>query len=178
MMCVRSQGDNPCPGPGGSPSLAGGGGYSMGYPPGQDRMGYPLASTGWGTPWPGQDGVPLASTGSDTPLARSGWGTLWPGLDGVPLPRPGQDGVPPGQDWMGYPLGQVRMGYPLQPGLDGVSPPSPRTGRGTPPGQDWGTHSWEWGTPGSEQQSEYLLHGGRYASCDHARGLSCIILVS
>ena len=26
----------------------------------------------------------------------------------------------------------------------------------------------------TEKQSEYLLHGGRYASCVHAGGLSCL----
>ena len=37
---------------------------------------------------------------------------------------------------------------------------------GYPPSQNWGT------PPRTEQQSEYLLRSGRYASCVHA-GLSC-----
>ena len=28
----------------------------------------------------------------------------------------------------------------------------------------------------TEQHSEYLLHGGQYASCVHAGGLSCVYL--
>ena len=56
-------------------------------------------------------------------------------------------GTPPG----GYP-GQVRGGYPGQ-----VPPPR---GGGTRVGQ----------------QKEYSLHGGRYASCVHAGGLSCIAM--
>ena len=36
-----------------------------------------------------------------------------------------------------------------------------------------------WGisaSPGTEQQSEHLIRGGRYASCVHAGGLSCTIM--
>ena len=55
----------------------------------------------------------------------------------------------------GYPISgflQTRQGYP----------PPPQEG------QDWSTPR-----PKTEQQSEYLLHGGRYASCVRAGGLSC-----
>ena len=59
-------GGYPVPGVGGTPVLTG-----AVYPqPGQDevahsqdRMGYLLAKSGWGTPWPGQDGVPPAWSG-------------------------------------------------------------------------------------------------------------------
>ena len=61
-------------------------------------------------------------------------------------PWPGLDGVSPSQDWMGLP--------PPQPGLDGVTPPP---------------LCWE-----TEQHSEHLLRGGRYASCVHAGRLSCL----
>ena len=57
-------------------------------------------------------------------------------------------------------------GYPTMPGgtLPGGSQvhPAPR------PGQDGGEGGSQLG-----QQKEYSLHGGRYASCVHAGGLSC-----
>ena len=98
-----------------------------------------------------------------------GWGTLpgparglpWQGVPdlGTPPTR-----VPPGQvswegTWPGYPL----PGYPptrVAPPSQG-SPPA----RGVPGG----------GVPRSGQHREYLLHGGRYASCVHAGGLSCCV---
>ena len=46
-------------------------------------------------------------------------------------------------------------------GVPGQVPPG---GSGTPPG----------GGTQSGQQKEYSLHGGRYASCVHAGGLSCV----
>ena len=63
---------------------------------------------------------------------------------------PCQVAPPPGQDgW--YPAG----GYPA----GGV----PFRGGGT------------WGTPTvTRQHMEYMISGGRYASCVHAGGLSCI----
>ena len=91
------------------------------------------------------------------PLVRSGWGVP---KDGVPLSRSG---------W-GYP----RMEY------------APVPGWGTPqPGEDGGTRGCStphprmryppgWGTLRLGQQREYLLCRGRYASCVHAGGLSCL----
>ena len=68
---------------------------------------------------------------------------------------PGQEGVPPGH---------VRMQHTMI-----------KWGWGTPPSEARS----EWGTPSqTEQQSEHLLRGGRYASCVHARLLSCFIIVS
>ena len=47
--------------------------------------------------------------------------------------------------------------------------PSDQARTGVPP-------TWDWGTPSqdrteTEQRSEYLLRGGRYASCGHAGAL-------
>ena len=63
-------------------------------------------------------------------------------------------GIPgPGLDGGGYPI----------PGLDGggVSP----------------TTMTRWGNPPPHQHSEHLLRGGRYASCVHAIGLSCVYII-
>ena len=69
-------------------------------------------------------------------------------------------------------------GYPGQ-----VHPPGGVPGSGTPPGGYLGQVTPPGGVPGSGtpprgdtrvgQQKEYSLHGGRYASCVHAGGLSC-----
>ena len=89
----------------------------------------------------------------------------WGYLGRVP-PRPGPDrGVPwPGPDggvpWQGTPPARSRWGVPWQ-----GTPPQ----QGTPPPRSW----WRGTLVG--QQKEYLLHGGRYASCIHAGGLSCLI---
>ena len=55
---------------------------------------------------------------------------------------------------------QVGWGYQAIR-LDGGTPSPHRAGWVTP-------SPWE-----TEQHSEYLLHGGRYASCVHAEALSC-----
>ena len=69
-------------------------------------------------------------------------------------------GILPGS--AGGPPGQVRMrGYPAGGTLPGYSPPA-RSG--------WG------GGNQLQQQKEYSLHGGRYASCVHVGGLSCFTL--
>ena len=51
-------------------------------------------------------------------------------------------------------------------------------GRGQPGGLAGGV---SWGSAAGEsakigQQNEYSLHGGRYASCFHAGGLSCLFV--
>ena len=99
-------------------------------------------------------------------------------------PSLGLDGGTPCQDWMGY-------------------PPPIGTGWGTPMGTVRGTPTpcWDWmgvppvgtgwatpllgldGVPPlphqeTEQQSELLLRGGRYASCVHAGGISCYTHIS
>ena len=64
----------------------------------------------------------------------------------------------PSLSWGEYP----RTGYPL-------------ASTEVPPSWDWGN------TPSpprkTEQQSKYLLHVGRYASCSHAGGLSCCLCI-
>ena len=123
---------------------------------------------------------------------------VWPG-GGYPIPGLAQGtpldlrwGTPPDMGW-GPPQTSDRvpprhgMGYPLT--WDGVPP---RTGMGYPPRhgtgypQIWDRYpprTWdrvppppgpEMGYPQTDQHSEHLLHGGRYASCVHAGGLSCI----
>ena len=79
------------------------------------RMGYPHPDLGWGYPHLRQDGVP--------PSAE--WGTPWsrPGTGGTPHqqndvpPSPdlgqGLDGVPPIQDWMGYPCPWLDLVHPI-----------------------------------------------------------------
>ena len=86
-------------------------------------------------------------------------------------PQLGEDRGYPSQGMPahGTPLGQVRMGGGVpQPGghLPGV-PPQPGEDRGVP--QPEGAPP----PPGTGQHMEYLISGGRYASCVHAGGLSC-----
>ena len=112
---------------------------------------------------------------------RGGVGQVQPGGGGVGQVQPGGRGgsgpaggggvgqVQPG----GGGVGQVQpggRGGQVQPGGGGVG----RSSRGGGVGQ-WGGGV---GQPGGgsakiEQHREYLLHGGRYASCVHAGGLSC-----
>ena len=140
-----------------------------GYPPGGvPRSGYPPG--GWVPrfrypPPPGgvpRSGYPPPGGGTEvwvTPpppggVPRSGY-PPWGGTE-VRVP-PGGGGGGGGYRGPGYPPGGVpRSGYP--PG--GV----PRSGY--PPG----------GGTRVGQQKEYSLHGGRYASCVHAGGLSCLNL--
>ena len=114
------------------------------------------------TSWGRGGGATPVRSGGGAPHPRSGPGgggtpsQVWPG--GVPYPRsgwggyrgspqPGQEGVPwPDQTWDGVP--------PLGPGT------------GYPPGSGMGYPPWH---------SEHLLRGGRYASCVHAGGLSCVL---
>ena len=62
------------------------------------------------------------------------------------------------------PRGGTRVRYPPPPGGVPGPPPPGVPGSGTPPG----------GGTRVGQQKEYSLHGGRYASCVHAGGLSCL----
>ena len=136
-----------------------GGGIPGCCTPSQVRMGYPPASSEWGTP-----------------LARSGCGTLLPvrmGYSpsqvrmegGYPYPimlcniSQNAMGQTPGGDTLPGPAGGVPCGgVPCQVGYP-------------PPGQDGGVPCR--GGTQVGQQKEYSLHGGRYASCVHAGGLSC-----
>ena len=175
-----------------SVNISGGGG---GLPcPGLDGGGGGTPSQVWlgggGTPsqvWQGGYSIPGLAGG--VPHPKSGWGYPISGLDtswDTPLPWT-WDGVPPGPG-MGYPP-RPGTGYP--PTWDGVPAPRPGTGyplgwgtpqtwnRAPPPDMGWGTPpDLRWGTPlpQTDQHSEHLLHGGRYASCVHAGGLSCFQL--
>ena len=109
------------------------------------------------------------------PVYPAGGGYPARGYPSRVLPQPGQDRGYPAR---GYPAGGYPSRVPSWPGQDreipcqrgypGRVPPS-RVPLG--PGRDWG------GTQ-LGQQKEYSLHGGRYASCVHAGGLSCLILYS
>ena len=132
--------------PGGTPILPDGG---QGVPPSFLMAGGTPSFLSRGTPIFQIGGTPsffMRGTPGGTPTSRSGprsgWGTPWSGLDGYPR-------TPIRTGW----------GYPLS-GLDGGYPPV-GTGWGYPPPPKK-----------TEQQSEYLLCGGRYASCVHAGGLS------
>ena len=105
------------------------------------------------------------------PLGRG----VTPARSGQGVPQPGGTcpGYPPGQVRTGgthprYPPGQVRTG--VTPDW-GVATPLPlaRSGQGVPQlgGPTWGK------PPPPPQHMEYLISGGRYASCVHAGGLSC-----
>ena len=112
-----------------------------------------------------------------------------PGGTEVRVPPPGgvtQTSVPPGgypdfgtpPGGPGTPRGGTQTSVP-PPGGVRVPPPPPRGGGGTrvryPPQGGYRSP----GTPPGGyltrvgQQKEYSLHGGRYASCVHAGGLSC-----
>ena len=130
---------------GGVPSQVPRGGYLVRYPP----TGYPVRYP------PG--GVRVPPTPGGVPSQVPPWGEGVPGQ----VPR-GVSRYPP---W----------GVPSQVHPGGVPGQVPPRGSGYPPG---------WGVPGqvpprggggtrSGQQKEYSLHGGRYASCVHAGGLSC-----
>ena len=107
-----------------------------------------------------------------TAFRRNGEGNVFTGvcpftpMEGVP--PPGQlGGGYPSQVRMGGTPSQVRMGSTPFPGQDGGTP-----FQGTP---HPGLRSGQQGYPQLEQHGVYLLHGGRYASCVHAGGLSCFL---
>ena len=192
-----SVGEVPRPrsGRGGTPSHLWTGGYPI---PGLDG-GVPHPVLDGGIPHSRSGGVPHPRSGRGGTPSSFGWGgtpsQVWtggypiPGLEeggtqGTPPARSkirmrGVPRVPPIQDWMGYPPSQVQD-------QDGGVPPTSKTGWGTPspPAR---SKIRTGGTPPrprldgvpppthqeSEQHSEYSLHGGRYASCVHAGGLSC-----
>ena len=91
-------------------------------------------------------------------------GCPYPSHSGCPHPRSGQgDTLIPGQD-EGYPIpGQNRMGIPPV-GKIGIAPSEDWMGVSPPPEE-------------TEQHSEYLLHGGQYASSIHEGGFSCLYIV-
>ena len=110
--------------------------------------GVPGSGPDGGVPWSGPDGGYPSQVWQGGTLAE------------VPSSR---DGVPPSQVWWGYP-GQVQGGY-LRWG-------TPRLGRGTP-GRGYPPMGV---SPVTGQQMEYSIYRGRYSSCIHAIGLSCVFL--
>ena len=95
------------------------------------------------------------------------------GGGGTPILPDG--GVPPSTLNRVYPYPAYGV-YPI-PSQDAGTPnarsrgvPHPRSGRGYP-----NSYSGWRQYPQLEQHSMYLLHGGQYASCVHAGGLSCML---
>ena len=83
-----------------------------------------------------------------------------------------------GTDTWGYPARSSQGGYPARSSQGGTLPggtllggyPARGTQVGYPPSQV------RMGGTLLGQQKEYSLHGGRYASCVHAGGLSCLYI--
>ena len=117
-----------------------------------------------------QRGVPGPPQG----VPRSGTPPEW----GVP----GSD-TPPGGYPVRYPPGGTQVRHPPRGGYLGQVPPLGGTRSGTPPGgypgqvPPRGVPRPPRGGTRVGQQKEYSLHGGRYASCVHAGGLSCYHLL-
>ena len=116
------------------------------------RGGVPPCSQLGGYPFQLMGGIPIYLRGN---TKSSWWGA--PPLSGVP-PSGQREGVPhlvnrgyPHPANGGTPIG-IGWGHPPPSGLDGGTPP--QLG-------DWGTEQ---------------LRGGRYASCIHVGGLSCLVL--
>ena len=129
--------------------------------PSQFRMGVPLQSELDGVPTPHKDWIGGDPPNRDrmriTPVTWTVWGNTptlhldWIGVHPHPI-RTGWGNPPVRTEWE----------YPHQ---DKIGVPRPH--------QDWmGVHPQPRET---EQHSEYLLRGGRHASCVHAEGLSCYI---
>ena len=97
--------------------------------------------------------------------ARSDWGDV---------PSPGPDGGYPSQVWPGGTQARSRWRVPQSGLMGGIPGRSDRgyTRWGTPSRDGVPSPSRDGVPPGTEQQIEYLIIGGRYASCIHAGGLS------
>ena len=119
----------------------------------------PAGGEGWvSTCWVGGSGPPA---GGGSGPARGGSGPAAGGGSG-PAAGGGQVQLPGGG-------GQVQ----LRGGGGGVR--SSCWGGGVRSSWQGGVRSSRWGGSAKiEQHREYLLHGGRYASCVHAGGLSCL----
>ena len=153
-----------------------------------------------GTPFPGAGGggYPIPGSGGGYPLPRCRWGGTPSQVQvgGYPIQGPGRghpSRVPPTPS-RGVHLPRVPPSRGRPPGV----PPTPGRGcpsgvppsRGCPPGVPPSRGAPAQGTPlpaggarpgyppppQQEQHSVYLLRGGRYVSCVHAGGLSCLIL--
>ena len=105
------------------------------------------------------------------------WGEVWVSRGGQLGGRGGSVGGGVGQ-WgggVGQPWGEGGQpgGGVSQPGGRGGSAMGGRCGSGPARGGGSGPAAGGGGSAKIEQHREYLLHGGRYASCVHAGGLSC-----
>ena len=100
------------------------------------------------------------------------------GGEGYPIPGLASRGATPSQVWLGGTSSQAWEGRGTLLTRSGQGTPGPGMGypldleKGTPPDLGWGTPRPEMGYP--PQHSEHLIRGGRYASCVHAGGLSCL----
>ena len=121
----------------------------------------------------GGGGYPIPGLGEGYHILLMGGGgtssQVWIG-GRYPIPGSGA-GVPHSRSgWGGgYLIPGLDGGYPV-PGFSGDqgwrTPPPPRTEWVTPPTPNQET----------EQHSEHLLRGGRYASCVHTGGLCCLVI--
>ena len=121
--------------------------------------------------WRGGTRTPPGGTRSGTP--PGGYLGQVPPRGGVP-----GSGTPPGGvPGSGNPPGGGYPGQVPPPGGGGTRlrypPPGGVPRSGTPPGGYPGQVTPPGGGTRVGQQKEYSLHGGRYASCVHAGGLSC-----
>ena len=141
--------------------------------PGSPPGGYPgQVPPRGGTQTPPGSGTPPQEGGyPDPPPPRGGTWVRCPPLGGLPRPPRGTRVryLPPG-GYLDPPGGVPGSGAP-----PGGVPRSgtPRGGTQTPPGGYPGQVPPPGGGTRVGQQKEYSLHGGRYASCVHAGGLSC-----
>ena len=127
-------------------------------------------------PWGGtQSGTPPGTRSGKPP---GGYPVRYPPGGGSGYLPPRGVRVPPGGYPVRYPPGgsgyppEGGSGYPPG-GVPGQVPP-PGGGSGTPPG---GTRSGG-GVPGQDNRRSTDYTAGRYASCVHAGGLSCLYLES
>ena len=154
--------------------------------------GYPISGLDWRVPHPrsGQGGTPSQVWPGGTPYQVWLGGYPIPGLDrGYPIPglappaRSG-GGPHPRSDWGVYPPRPTMIGWGTLPSRPSMGYPPSQTWDGVPPITGWGTPpssldgvpqpSMDGVPPPPPQHSEHLLRGGRYASCVHAGGLSCL----
>ena len=121
------------------------------HPKDDGRLCFHFVHTWGGTPssWWRGGSTPSSWRGRGTPSSWGGYPSSWQGEVLHPADRGGT-----ASSWMGYPPVSW-MGYPPVSWM-GYPPPG-----GTPP-------------PPPEQHNVYLLRDGRYASCVHAGGLSCL----
>ena len=100
------------------------------------------------------------------------------GEGGVPSPFRGIAQSWPGE-YSRSQSGGIRSQPRGTPVLAGGTPvfATPSSSQGGRQEQDWGTPAGIGiPTPKTEQQSGYLLRGGRYASCGQAGGISCSLI--